>query len=51
LGVFKTTDGGRSWRPFNYRLMNLSVDALIISTSGGTLYAGTDGGVFDFRFS
>lgn len=43
-GVFKSTDGGGTWRPFSRGLTNLSVNDLAIASTGRVLYAGTDGG-------
>jgi len=62
-GVFKSSDGGATWVPFNNGLTYLDVTSLTIvhrpSTSQrserrgplspGTLYAGTPGGVFEIR--
>jgi photosystem II stability/assembly factor-like uncharacterized protein len=49
-GVFRSTDGGRSWQPFNEGLTNPNVLALAIDVTGKALYAGTQGGVFGFRY-
>ena len=50
-GVFQTTDGGGTWRPFGTGLTTLRVDELAIDSTGRVLYAATDGGgVFDYRF-
>jgi hypothetical protein len=45
-GVFKSVDDGLTWAPFSSGLDadGLTVDA--IYTSGGMVYAGTDGGLF-----
>jgi len=47
-GVFKTTNGGGSWRSVNVGLTNTNVTALAIDPrTPTTLYAGTNGsGVF-----
>lgn len=46
-GVFKTTDGGGSWRPVNTGVGGPMVYALAIDpTISSTLYAGTGSGVF-----
>jgi hypothetical protein len=42
--VFKSSDGGATWAPFNDGLTNLDVRVLAIAR--GTVYAGTPGGVF-----
>jgi photosystem II stability/assembly factor-like uncharacterized protein len=45
-GVFRSTDSGTSWHPFNAALTDYDVRALAVSTTGQTLYAATsDGGV------
>ena len=47
-GVFKTTDGGASWRPTGDDLLNLAVSSLIMDHSDPlTLYAGTGEGFFN----
>jgi len=43
-GVFRSTDSGKSWRPFNAGLTDLDVRALALDATGQTLYAGTTGG-------
>jgi photosystem II stability/assembly factor-like uncharacterized protein len=43
-GVFRTTDSGQSWHPFNAGLTNHDVRALALGETGQTLYAGTAGG-------
>ncbi len=46
-GVFKTTDGGTHWEPFNHGLTSGYVLSLAIDFSNtSTLYAGTAKGVF-----
>ena len=45
-GVFRSTDGGRSWSRFNDGLPTLSVTALAFASTGRVLYAGTSEGVF-----
>jgi hypothetical protein len=48
-GVFRSTNGARSWRPFGEGLKTLTVESLAISANGKVLYAGTSGGgVFDY---
>lgn len=49
-GVFKSTDGGRSWSAANSGLQDQYVLALALAPgSPATLYAGTSGGVFRSR--
>lgn len=43
-GVFRSTDSGKSWHPFNTGLTVVHVTALAIDATGRTLYAGTAGG-------
>lgn len=50
-GVFWSTNGGKTWRPFNQGLRTPDVVTLAIDSTGRTLYAGTGAGVFDYRFS
>lgn len=46
-GVFRSSDGGASWRDIATGLANPSVNALAIDPqSAGSIYAGTGGGVF-----
>jgi photosystem II stability/assembly factor-like uncharacterized protein len=46
-GIFKSIDGAMSWQAVNTGLSNRVVLALAINrTAPGTLYAGTEGGVF-----
>jgi photosystem II stability/assembly factor-like uncharacterized protein len=46
-GVYKTIDGGLSWRPAHYGLASTQVESLLIdSQNPRLLYAGTMGGVF-----
>jgi len=46
-GVYKTIDGGLSWRPAHYGLASTQVESLLIdSQNPQILYAGTLGGVF-----
>jgi hypothetical protein len=57
-GVFRSTDGGRSWAPFNAGLRSLFLNDLQVSPSGACLHAtagwtplsmaSQQGGVFDF---
>jgi len=45
-GVFRSTDGGASWRAFNTGLAASDIASLAVDTRGRTLYAGTvSGGV------
>ena len=49
-GIFRSTDAGESWHPFNAGLTVLDVISLGIDARGRTLYAGTaGGGVVAFR--
>jgi photosystem II stability/assembly factor-like uncharacterized protein len=43
-GVFRSTDSGKSWHPFNTGLTEGDVGALALDATGRTLYAGTAGG-------
>jgi hypothetical protein len=43
-GIFRSTDAGESWHPFNAGLTVLDVMSLGIDARGRTLYAGTAGG-------
>ncbi len=46
-GVLVSTDGGRSWAPFDSGLDDLDVASLAVTPDGGRLFAGTlRGGVF-----
>ena len=46
-GLFKTTNGGRSWKNAHVGLADSAVNALAIDpTNSKTLYAGTDDGLF-----
>jgi hypothetical protein len=48
-GVFRSTDGGVTWRPFSRGLLTVAILALAVDPAGSTLYAGTYGGsVFDY---
>jgi len=42
-GVFKTTDAGVSWTPFNTGLTNLVILSLALDHANNLLYAGTSG--------
>ena len=47
--MFRTTNGGQSWRRFSSGLGSLGVASLGISADGKVLYAGTlGGGIFDY---
>jgi photosystem II stability/assembly factor-like uncharacterized protein len=49
-GVFRSTDSGKNWQPFNAGLTLTNVRALALDATGQTLYAGTDdGGVVSLR--
>jgi hypothetical protein len=51
-GVFRSTDAGTSWHPFNAGLSDRDVKALALDASGRALYAGTgDEGVVSLRRS
>ena len=46
-GIFKTTNGGKTWTTTNSGIKDLAVYSLAITSSGNTtIYAGTRGGVF-----
>ncbi len=50
-GVFRSADAGRTWTAFNDGIAHRFVGALLIPASGNpALYAGTDAGLFDYRF-
>ena len=44
LGVFRSTDGARTWQPFSSGLGSLRSGPLAISSDGRWLHVGTDGG-------
>jgi len=46
-GVLQSRDGGQTWVSRNEGLANLTINALVIDSSGGRLHAATDGGVFE----
>ena len=49
-GVLRSTDGGRTWRPFGARLPRHGVQHLAFDPSGTWLYAGTnDAGLTSIR--
>ncbi len=48
-GVFRSTDGGATWGPFNEGLSNLGVTALAIDRTGTLLHAATASGVFSYQ--
>jgi hypothetical protein len=51
-GVFRTTDGARSWHRLGRGLTTAGVAALAIDPAGRTLFAGTHGdGVVDFKLA
>ena len=51
-GVFRSTDAGASWHPFNAGLTDRNVKALALDATGRTVYAGTgDEGVVSLRRS
>ena len=43
-GVFRSTDGARTWQSFSNGLSPLTTDTLVISPDGTKLHAGTNGG-------
>ncbi len=43
-GVFRSTDGARTWQSFSNGLSPLATDTLVISPDGAKLHAGTNGG-------
>jgi hypothetical protein len=45
-GVFRSIDGGATWRPFDFGLTDNAVRSLAIDPTGRSLYAGTRAGVF-----
>ena len=49
-GVFRSTDGGASWEPFNVDLLEATIVSLAFSSDGHTLYAGTDHAVYQYDF-
>ncbi|HST08767.1 MAG TPA: exo-alpha-sialidase, partial [Terriglobales bacterium] len=44
--VFKTSNAGTSWAAFSTNLPDAPADALVVDTQTGTVYVGTDVGVF-----
>jgi hypothetical protein len=51
-GVYRSTDGGRSWQPFSAGLTDRDVLSLAFSPDGRTLYAGLQrGGVAEISLS
>src|SRR5262249_40639412 len=50
-GVFRSTDGGATWSEFNNGLTRIRISPLAFDSSGTSLHAGTDVGVFDYQFS
>lgn len=49
-GVFRSTDGGATWRPYGTRLPRRDVQTLAFDPSGNRLYAGmTDAGLTSIR--
>jgi hypothetical protein len=50
-GVFRSTDGGANWSPFNTELTELHIHTLAIDPTGKRLYAATYQGVFDYQFA
>jgi hypothetical protein len=44
--VFKTTNAGQTWTAFSTNLPDAPADALVVDAQTGTVYAGTDVGVF-----
>jgi len=44
--VFKTTNAGGTWTDFTANLPNAPADAVVVDSTSGTVYVGTDVGVF-----
>jgi hypothetical protein len=44
--VFKTTNAGTTWTNFTANLPDAPADAVVVDPQGGTVYVGTDVGVF-----
>jgi photosystem II stability/assembly factor-like uncharacterized protein len=44
--LFKTTNGGASWTDVSANLPNVPVNAIVLDDVAGTIYVGTDTGVF-----
>lgn len=49
--VYRSTNGARTWRAFDRGLGGREALTLAIDSTGRTLYAGTDAGVYDYRFA
>ena len=47
-GVFKSVNGGESWRQLNTGLGNVTVYSLAMSSTGRCLHGATDSGLFSF---
>jgi hypothetical protein len=47
-GMYVSTDTGQSWNDISSGLASTTVNALAIDTATGTLYAGTNNGVFQY---
>ncbi|MFQ5810914.1 MAG: hypothetical protein ACE5JM_14955, partial [Armatimonadota bacterium] len=43
-GVYRSANGGKSWKRINQGLSVRAVNALGIASDGSMLYAGTEGG-------
>jgi photosystem II stability/assembly factor-like uncharacterized protein len=48
-GVFRSGDGGRSWRDFNNGLTAFGVSSLVVDRTGYGLHIVSEGGVFDYQ--
>jgi len=46
VGIFRTIDGGKTWRPFDAGLSSLTVYSIAFDAAGNRIYAGTADGVF-----
>lgn len=46
-GVFRSTDGGATWKAWNGHLGILYVNSLAVDSTGGFVHAATSRGVFD----
>lgn len=47
--IFHTTDGGKTWENLTFDLPDIAVNAIALDPADGTLYAGTDVGVFELH--
>jgi len=47
MGIFRTTNGGKTWTPGSFGITNYFIRSLYIDHSlTGRIYAGTEGGLF-----